>query len=495
MQLEDFAIILDKKDNVAIAREDVQNKQQGDRFALKDIPKGSYLYQYGYPFARSLGIKEQDLISTKNTVNEIPEINRDDFENAPETKIISKYQEKTFKGFRRKDGKVGTRNYILIIPTSMCASAVSNQIASIFDTKHTAKKYPNIDGVISLAHTEGCGCGAGNQIDRTMKILKGFAFHSNVSAVLFIDLGCEQTSYDVMSHYINKSPTNNIKKIEWLTIQKSGGIEKTIKKARGIVEGFLSYANSFTREDVSISNLILGTECGASDKFSGITANPLIGDLADKIVYAQGKAILSEIPEMLGVYDMFFKRFASLDVATKFQDAINWYLDIAKKIDVDISNNLVPANIQGGLINSYIKSLGAVMKGGTTRIEDVIAYGDQVEKSGLSIMQGPGNDLESVTGLVSSGTNMIAFSTGYGTVTGSAITPVIKISSNTNTFNNLDKDMDFNAGRLLRGESLDVLSDELLQKTINIASGKEQSWSEKWNQRQFQIWTAGKLTL
>jgi altronate hydrolase len=249
------------------------------------------------------------------------------------------------------------------------------------------------------------------------------------------------------------------------------------------------------REDASISNLVLGTECGASDRFSGITANPLIGDLADKIIYANGKAILSEIPEMLGVYDMFFKRFASAEVADKFQAAIDWYLDIAKKLDVDISNNLVPANVQGGLINSYIKSLGAVMKGGSTRIEDVINYGESANKRGLSIMQGPGNDLESITGLISSGANMIGFSTGYGTITGSAIVPVIKISSNTKTFNDLDEDIDFNAGRLLNDEYLDVLSDELLEKTIKIASGKEQSWPEKWKQRQFQIWTAGKLTL
>ncbi|MBT3175224.1 MAG: hypothetical protein HN336_10290 [Lentimicrobiaceae bacterium] len=495
MKREDYAIILNKKDNVAIAKRDYNEVKSGDRFALEDVPENQYLYQYGYPFAKSLGIKQDELISLKNTTNDIPKFNRNDFVEPQLTNLVKKYQDKTFLGYKRKDGKVGTRNYIAIIPTSMCASEVSNQIAKVFDVPEFIDKYPNVDGVVSLAHTEGCGCGAGNQIERTMQILKGFALHPNVFAAVFIDLGCEQTSYDVMSQYINQHIKTSTSRINWLTIQKNGGTAKTINKAVSIVEDFLKEANSCMREDASISNLVLGTECGASDRFSGITANPLIGDLADKIIYANGKAILSEIPEMLGVYDMFFKRFASAEVADKFQAAIDWYLDIAKKLDVDISNNLVPANVQGGLINSYIKSLGAVMKGGSTRIEDVINYGESANKRGLSIMQGPGNDLESITGLISSGANMIGFSTGYGTITGSAIVPVIKISSNTKTFNDLDEDIDFNAGRLLNDEYLDVLSDELLEKTIKIASGKEQSWPEKWKQRQFQIWTAGKLTL
>jgi len=494
MRREDYAIILNKKDNVAIAKRDYREMKSGDRFALEDVPKNQYLYQYGYPFAKSLGIKQDDLISLENTTNEIPKVNQNNFIEPKLTDLVKKYQDKTFLGYKRKNGKVGTRNYIAIIPTSMCASEVSNQVASNFSTEEFIKKYPNIDGVVSLAHTEGCGCGAGIQIDRTMEVLKGVALHSNVSAVLFIDLGCEQTSYDVMSEYISGNIQKGIKPIEWITIQESGGIGKTIQKSIKIVENFLDDANNCNREEVSISNLILGTECGASDRFSGITANPLIGDLADKIIYAKGKAILSEVPEMLGVYDMFFRRFASVEVANKFKKTVDWYLDIAKKLNINISNNVVPANVKGGLINSYIKSLGAVMKGGTTRIEDVIEYGIPTTKKGLSIMQGPGNDLESVTGLISSGANMICFSTGYGTITGSALVPVIKISSNTMTFDKLKEDMDFNAGRLLENEVLDDVSEELLEKVIDIASG-EKSWSEKWKQRQFQIWTAGKLTL
>lgn len=493
MQLDNWFVVLNSKDNVAICTKGVPSKTIGDRFALKDIPKGEYLFQYGYPFAKSLGIVKGDLITLENTENEIPHSIDKAFVTPPVTKLIEKYKNKTFFGYKRANNQVGTRNYIAVIPTSMCASEVANQVARAFDTEEFFKTYQNIDGVVSLAHTEGCGCGAGMQIDRTMNTLKNFALHANVHSVLFIDLGCEQTNYNVMHKYLHKNG-NASKKIEWITIQENGGIEETIQKSKEIIKSFLNDANSCYREEVPVSYLVYGTECGGSDRFSGITANPLIGKVADHIIYGGGKAILSEVPEMLGVYDMFFDRFASMEVAGKFQKAVNWYMDIAQKLDVNISNNVVPANVQGGLINSYIKSLGAVMKGGSTRIEDVLEYGESILKNGLSIMQGPGNDLESVTGLTASGANIICFSTGYGTVTGSAITPVIKISSNTNTFSKLSKDMDFDAGTILTDANIDQLSEELFDKVIKVASG-EKSWSEKWKQRQFQIWTAGKLTL
>lgn len=494
MNIQEFAIIPNDKDNVAIAIKNYKHIKVGDRFAIKEILDGEYLYQYGYAFAQSRGIEKYELISLENTINEIPSSQSKEFIKPNETQILKKYQDRTFWGYIRENGQVGTRNYIAIIPTSMCASDVANQVALNFDNNDFIQKYPNIDGVVALAHTEGCGCGAGEQINRTMEVLKGFATHPNVSAVLFIDLGCEQTSYSVMSSYIHKYIGNDKKPIEWITIQENGGIGETISKSIDIVSGFCEYSNRCKREKVALSSLILGTECGGSDRFSGITANPLIGAVSDKIVYSGGRVILSEIPEMLGVYDMFFKRFSSLEVANKFQKAVDWYLDIAQRLNIDISNNVVPANIQGGLINSYIKSLGAVMKGGTTNIEDVVGYAKPLTKDGLSIMQGPGNDLESVTGLVATGANIICFSTGYGTVTGNAITPVIKISSNSETFNKLQQDIDFDAGRILAGESFEHLSEELLEKVIKVASG-EKTWSQKWKQRQFQIWTAGKLTL
>ena len=248
------------------------------------------------------------------------------------------------------------------------------------------------------------------------------------------------------------------------------------------------------RESCPLGALLLGTECGASDSCSGISANPLIGGVADRIIRGGGAALLSEIPEMLGTFDMLFPRFRTPAIAEKFSAAVAWYLDLAAKLGVNIGDNVVAKNIEGGLINSYLKSLGAVLKGGSAPIEDVVGYGEPAAPAGLSIMQGPGGDLESVTGLVSSGANLICFSTGYGAVTGSAICPVLKISSTTATWRALPDDIDFDAGRLLTGDSLEQLAEELLAHCIRVASG-ELTATERSGQRQFQIWTAGKLSL
>ena len=204
---------------------------------------------------------------------------------------------------------------------------------------------------------------------------------------------------------------------------------------------------------------------------------------------------MSEVPEMLGTFNMLFSRFRTLEIANKFEGILNWYIDIAQKLGLTLEANLVPKNIEGGLINNYIKSLGSVMKGGSTVIEDVLEYAEPVKKRGLSIMQGPGGDLESVTGIVALGATIVCFSTGQGTTTGNAICPVIKVSSNDSIFKKLPEDMDFNAGRVLSEQTtIDLLGEELLHKVIAVASG-EKTWSEKWKQRQFQVWTAGKLPL
>jgi altronate dehydratase len=510
MTVEDFALVLNSRDNVGISLKNIPNGetidfqgktvaikhalQVGSRFSLEFIPNGEYIYQFGYAFAQSKGITAGEIISTENTFNKIPISSDQKIKPANATILQEIYQGKTFNGFLRNDGRVGTRNYIAIIPTSMCAAEVANQVSRHYDNDQFYKTYRNIDGVVSLAHTEGCGCGAGTQIDRTMTVLKNHALHPNVAAMLFIDLGCEQTNYTRMHAYLNQELIDTQKPTGWITIQEAGGVEKTIKQGIEIVNSFLDQVNGIERKECSLSHLVVGTECGASDTFSGITANPVIGNTLDKVIYGGGSGILSEIPEMLGVFEMLKERFASSVVAEKFSDAVKWYINIAEKLNVDIFDNLVPKNKSGGLMNSYIKSMGAVMKGGSTRIEDIVDYGASLTKSGLSIMQGPGNDLESVTGLVSCGANIICFSTGHGTITGSAIAPVIKVCSNSTTYNKLENDMDFNAGRLLEDEFMDDLSEELLDKVIRVASG-EKTWSEKWKQHQFQIWTAGKLSL
>jgi len=512
-KLEDIAIIMNTDlDNVAVAKENIPlgceleykgtfikiNNliKQGHRFALIDIKEGEFVRQYGYPFGQSKSISKGEPITVANIKNVLPQMCLKDFKAPGETTFKAQYLNKTFLGYVRKNGDVGTRNYYLIVPTSMCASETVLQIALNMDGNgENFQKYPNIDGIVAIPNTEGCGCDSSLQIDRFMRVLKWYICHPNVGGCLIMDLGCEQTNYEKMSKYLKDSIAEDLKPIDWITIQESGGTRSTVEKAKTVIKSRLSDVNQVKREHCPLSKLVVGTECGASDSFSGITANPVIGNAVDKVIYGGGSAILSEVPEMLGTFNMLFPRFRTLEIANKFEGVLNWYMDIARKLGLTLEANLVPKNIEGGLINNYIKSLGAVTKGGSTIIEDILDYAEPVKKRGLNIMQGPGGDLESVTGIVASGATIICFSTGQGTTTGNAICPVIKITSNDDTYRKLPEDMDFNAGKLLSGQSsIDSLGEEFLDKVVAVASGQK-TWSEKWKQRQFQVWTAGKLPL
>jgi len=511
--IEESAIVmLCDIDQVAIAKDDISSGQvlkydgilveikeqikKGHRFAIKDIPEGEFIRQNGFAFGQSKGIIRGELISSSRVKDVIPETSISDFHPPSSTQYNKEYLNKTFSGYIRKNGLTGTRNYFLVVPTSMCISETADQIVRCLESsKDVEAKYPNIDGIVAISNTEGCGCAANEQIERFLRVLKGYIRHPNVGGCLIIDLGCEQTNYEKMFSCLNGTVTENLKPIDWITVQESGGTRLAIDKAVNIISHRLAEVNNVERKPTPVSALVIGTECGASDSFSGITANPVIGNAVDRIILGKGSGILSEIPEMLGTYEMLLPRFRTSEIAEKFSNLIEWYIDIAKKLDLTLNDNLVPGNIEGGLFNNYIKSIGAVMKGGSTVIEDILEYAEPVRKNGLSIMQGPGGDLESVTGMVASGATVVCFSTGKGTTTGNAICPVIKVSSNNSTFNKLPEDIDFNAGRLLTEQTtISKLGDELLEVIIDVASGKE-TWSERWKQRQFQVWTAGKLSL
>ncbi len=285
------------------------------------------------------------------------------------------------------------------------------------------------------------------------------------------------------------------KPVDYISIQALGGTGTALREGEKIVLKRLQDVNSAVREDVSIKHLVVGTECGASDSFSGITANPLIGKTVDKIIHAGGSAILSETPEMIGAEKVLISRMISKKVARKFTEGMNYYRSLADRLNISMDGNFVAGNEDAGLVNLTLKSLGAVLKGGTTKIVDFIDYAERIKRQGLSIMNGPGNDLESMTGIAASGANIILFSTGMGTTEGNLIVPVIKIPTRTEVYKKMKEDMDFNAGSLLSGNiSLDELSGRLLSMVIAVASGKK-TWSEVWRKRSFQIWTAGKLSL
>ncbi len=511
LKLIDYAIVVEaNSDNVALTKKPIpagsviqcgsipiqilHDTLPGQRIALSDIPEGNYLFQFGYPFARSKGILSGDVVTAENTLNEIPPLPEFIPHILPTAHIDENLSQRTFWGYRRSDGRCGTRNYYIVVPTSMCSSTVAQQIADQFN-----RELPGLDAVMALPNTEGCGCASGMQIERFLTVLKNSILHENVAGALIVDLGCEQTNYPIVKKFLGKEYAGEqAKPIDWLTIQHSGGTAKTVAKGIGIVLERTRQLADNKRELCPLSAISVGSECGASDAFSGVTANRVIGEAVDKIISSGGAAIFSEFPEMVGAEQVLFPRMSNTNVINKFTTQMNWYKQMAKLLGTSMDHNLVPENKAGGLINPFIKSLGAIMKGGTSIIQDVINYGERIPSKGLHIMQGPGNDLESVTGLVASGANIICFSTGRGTITGSALVPVIKISSTSELFARMTEDIDFNAGGILDSpfpeEALVMLGESLLEQIIAVASGQKTK-PEINRQRQFQIWTAGKLSL
>ena len=469
--------------------------KQGQRFAVCDIPAGRAVVQYGCEFGLSTGIPKGGLIHAGN----VRELGGDPFQIPwripPPTVYRKKLLALTFDGYLRRDGRAGTRNYYLIVPTSMCASETAAQIAAQASSRWPADS--SFDGIVAIPHTEGCGCAANVQIDRLLMVLGNYITHPNVGAVLIVDLGCEQTNYKRLRQHLLNRHAMPVPPADWLTIQKEGGVAKTISKALSLIERRLPTMRRVKRQPCPLGKIVLGTECGASDVFSGITANPVIGYVADQVVWGRGFVILSEIPEMIGAEHVLISRMRSRKVVNKFLSLLKWYKECAEKLGVAMSDNLVPENKAGGLINPCIKSLGAIVKGGSTVIEDAVDYGVRITRRGLNLMQGPGNDIESVTGLVAGGANVICFSTGKGAITGSAIVPAIKVASTTALYQRMQEDIDFDAGRYLEatcGTSIPSMGRELFKIVLATASGRKTK-TEQHCPGGFQVWTAGKLSL
>ncbi|MFH1351965.1 MAG: UxaA family hydrolase [bacterium] len=513
------AIVISVSDNVGVAKRKISRGTiighgrdrivilntiaQGQRFALTDIKKGEKVRQYGAPFGISGGIKKGSLVSRDNVCDiktDLENIIGNVFKRSKRSRFAGRKcpgnkNDMSFLGYERADGRVGTRNFYLIVPASLCAVDVAVKIASVLDNNRLLRRqYSSIDGFVAAAHTEGCGCNDGDIIKRLLLTLKNVVNHPNVGGALVVDLGCEKTNKSVISKYFGDLRRFG-KPVDFITIQDLGGTGKAVKAGKKIVLSRLDRVNSIKRKKFSIKHLVIGTECGASDSFSGITANPVIGGVMDRVIGAGGSGIFSETPEMIGAEAILVERMISKEVAKKFMRGMDYYRGLAEKLNVSMSGNLVEANRKSGLINVALKSLGAVFKGGSTEIVDFLDYAEKIKKQGLNIMNGPGNDLESMTGIAASGANLILFSTGLGATEGNAIVPVIRITSRTEIFRKLRDDMDFDAGRLISSDvSLDKLSNKLLEMAISVASGKK-THSEIWRKRSFQIWSAGKLSL
>ncbi|MEI8212823.1 MAG: altronate dehydratase family protein [Planctomycetota bacterium] len=391
---------------------------------------------------------------------------------------------KTFQGYVRPSGGVGTRNYIAVISTVNCSAGVSRAVAEHFG-EDLLRQYPNVDGVVAFKHDSGCGMALDGIKHRTLsRVLGGIAKHPNIAAYVLIGLGCEQNT---LGHLQKSQKLVSLQGVKWtpsanvaatpdvpvLSIQDIGGTRATIRRAADLVRELLPQVNAMQRTTVPASEIVLATKCGGSDGYSGITANPALGIASDLLIAHGGTAILSETTELYGAEQLFTKRAQSEAVARNLLDKLQWWRDYTAHYGEDIDNNPSLGNKAGGLTTIVEKSLGAASKGGSTALQAVLEYGEQVRQKGLVIMDAPGFDPVCVTGMVAGGANVVVFTTGRGSCFGCKPVPSIKVATNTALFQHMNEDMDLNMGTILEQESMEQAGERLLDAILETASGKK----------------------
>jgi altronate hydrolase len=376
----------------------------------------------------------------------------------------------TFMGIRRTDGRVATRNYVAVIATVNCSATAARAIADEIRSSGVLASYPNVDGVVALTHGSGCGMdGSGEGIDVLRRTIAGYATHPNIAGVLLVGLGCEANGLGALltTRRLDEGP-----RLAALNIQDVGGTRRCIDAGVERLVAMLPAADDVRREPVPASQLMIGLQCGGSDGYSGITANPALGAAVDLLVRHGGTAILSETPEIYGAEHLLTRRAVSRDVGRKIVHHIDWWRDYTTRNHGEMDNNPSPGNKAGGLTTILEKSLGAVAKGGTTGLMDVYGYAEQVTTSGLVFMDTPGFDPVSVTGQVAGGANMVAFTTGRGSAYGCIPAPSIKLSTNTALYERQRDDIDINCGRLLDEQvSVAELGRQIFDELLRVASG------------------------
>ncbi|MBL8582405.1 MAG: altronate dehydratase [Rhizobiaceae bacterium] len=377
----------------------------------------------------------------------------------------------TFDGFVRADGKVGTRNYVGVLTSVNCSALVARMIADHFRDASRLAPYPGVDGVVALTHKSGCSVADGSASMRMLRrTLGGYARHPNFSGVLMVGLGCEDNQIDQLVEEEGLLLGDDLRK---LVMQETGGTRTSV--ARGIeqVEAMLEKAAQCARQPVPASEMMVGLQCGGSDSFSGISANPALGAAVDRLVACGGTAILAETTEIYGAENLLLERAVSPEVGERLIGLLEWWEDYTKNEPQGFDNNPSPGNKAGGLTTILEKSLGAVAKGGTTNLVEVYGYGQPVEKRGLVFMDSPGFDPMSATGQVAGGANLIAFTTGRGSCFGCRPAPSIKLATNSAMFRRMEEDMDINCGRILDGEqSIDAMGETIFREMLAVASGK-----------------------
>jgi altronate hydrolase len=447
----------------------------GHKMALRPIARGEPVRKYGQIIGQaSEAIAPGQWVHCHNVA--LGEFERD-YAPASETPPPPPpLAGRTFMGYRRASGRAGTRNYVAVISTVNCSASVSKYIARRFDAS-ILKDYPQVDGVIGVTHPGGCAMQYGGVGHRMLnRVLGGIAKHPNIGAYLLIGLGCETGAMGYLleqQRLVQIGGNGQRHGPPVFSMQDLGGTQKSIEAGVRQVMELLPLANDVRREPIPASEIVLGTECGGSDGNSGVTANPAVGVAADRLVACGGTAILSETSEIYGAEHLLTRRAVSPAVAAKLIERIDWWKWYTRVFGAELDNNPSVGNKEGGLTTIAEKSLGAVAKGGSTALVDVFQYAEEVTSRGFVVMDTPGYDPASVTGMVAGGANVVVFTTGRGSCFGCKPTPSIKVATNTPMFQHMADDMDVNAGEILNGTPVDEVGQQIFEEILAVASGKK----------------------
>lgn len=497
---ENAVIHLHESDNIAIARVQLSAGQtiraggrsvtvedpipMGHKVAIRAIAAGETIVRYGQVMGRArVRVEAGRHLHTHNVAFE--ELSFDyEFPTGDGALPDAPANAAAFLGYRREDGRVGTRNYIAVVAASNCAAHTSDLIAESFAGETLP---PNVDGVVAFPHGEGCGHNAGADLTQLQRTLGGVLNHPNVAAAVILGLGCEVNQID---HYLGAGSART-GRLAGMTVQSSGGTRATVEAARREIAKMMERAASEKRVETPASKIVLGLNCGGSDSFSGITANPALGVCSDMLAEIGATAVLAETTEIFGAEHLLVRRAKNREVAERLLGFIKAYKDYLVKFGASFDDNPSPGNKEGGLTTILEKSLGAVAKAGSSPLNEVVEYAERVTAPGFVFMNTPGYDPVSLTGLAAGGVNLIAFTTGRGSAIGFPTIPVIKIASNSATYRRMTDNMDINAGRIADGEAnIREIGREIFDMVLRVASG-ERTCSEKLGHHEFVPWRIG----
>ncbi len=478
--------------NGVIARERIM---RGHKMARRDMPEGAPVHKYGqiighttmpvlagsHMHLHNLGMLDVSLHHEFCSANS-------------ETGMLPLAERATFSGYDRGNGRIGTRNYIGILSTVNCSATVSRYIAEHVNRSGMLKTHPSIDGIVALTWGGGCAFNANAEGARILKrTFQGYALNPNFGGMLMIGLGCETFQFGPL---FEDGKLTEGTTFRTMMIQQSGGTRKTIDSACDMIASMLDEVGSIRRTQVPVSGLKVALECGGSDGYSGITANPALGFASDMLVRNGATTVLAETPEIYGAEHLLTRRAATPDIAEKLLERIRWWQDYTARSDAELNNNPSHGNKAGGLTTILEKSLGAVAKGGSMPLKAVYEYAEQIREPGFVFMDTPGYDPVAVTGQIAGGCNIVAFTTGRGSVSGYKPAPCVKIATNTTMYDQLKDDMDINCGTIADGvETIEEAGKRIYDEIIAVASGKK-SASEQYDygDNEFVPWQVGAVT-